>query len=76
LKELEQRLHGYVPYSTAPNARRVPDQLAREVVRTIKERDQLRDSLKSRDKEKTELRVRFNEDIARYRELTSRPAGR
>jgi hypothetical protein len=76
LKNLEQRLATFLPYSTAPNARRVPDQLAEEVVRTMKERDQLRDGLKSREKEKTELRAQFNEDIARYKELTTRPAGR
>jgi hypothetical protein len=76
LKNLEQRLATFLPYSTAPNARRVPDQLAGEVVRTMKERDQLREALKSREKEKTELRAQFNEDIERYKELTTRPAGR
>jgi hypothetical protein len=76
LKNLEQRLATFLPYSTSPNARRLPDQLAGEVVRTMKERDQLRDALKSREKEKAELRAQFNEDIARYRELTTRPAGR
>jgi hypothetical protein len=76
LKNLEQRLGAFQPYSTAPNARRVPDQLAEEVVRTLKERDQLREALKSREKEKTQLRAQFNEDVARYLELTTRPAGR
>jgi hypothetical protein len=76
LKDLEQRLRTFVPYSTAPNARRVPDKLAEEVVRTLKERDQLRESLKAREKEKAELRAQFNQDVARYKELTSRPAGR
>jgi hypothetical protein len=42
----------------------------------MKERDQLRDALKSREKEKAELRAQFNQDVARYKELTSRPAGR
>lgn len=76
LKDLEQRLRGFLPYSTAPNARRVPDQLAEQVVRTVKERDQLREGLRKREKEKAELRAQFNEDIARYKELTTRPAGR
>jgi len=76
LKSLEQRLAAFLPYSTAPNARRVPDQLAEEVVRTLKEREQLRDALKSREKEKAQLRAQFNEDVTRYRELTTRPAGR
>jgi Domain of unknown function (DUF4124) len=76
LKELELRLRTFLPYSTAPGARRVPDQLARELVRTMKEKDQLHEALKSREKEKAELRARFNDDIARYKELTTRPAGR
>lgn len=76
MKELEQRLRTFQPYSTAPNARRVPDQLAEQVVRTMKERDQLLAGLKKRETEKAELRAQFNEDIARYRELTTRPSDR
>lgn len=76
MKELEARLRTFLPYSTAPNARRVPDQLAEQVVRTMKERDQLLAGLKKREKEKTELRAQFNDDIARYRELTTRPSDR
>jgi hypothetical protein len=75
-KDLEQRLRSFLPYSTAPGARRVPDKLAEEVVRSLKERDQLRESLKSREKEKADLRAQFNQDVARYKELTTRPAGR
>ena len=44
-KDLEQRLRNFLPYSTAPNARPVPDKLAEEVVRSLKERNQLRDAL-------------------------------
>jgi hypothetical protein len=75
LSELQLRLRGFRPYSTNANARRIPDQLADEVVRTLKERDSLRDVLKSREQEKSNLRTQFDADIARYRELTSRPAG-
>jgi hypothetical protein len=75
-KNLEQRLRNFLPYSTQPTARPVPDKLAEEVVRSIKERNQLRDALKAREKEKVELRTQFNQDVARYKELTTRPAGR
>jgi hypothetical protein len=75
LSDLQRRMRGFRPYSTNANARRVPDQLADEVVRTLKERDSLADGLQSRDREKTELRTQFDADIARYRELTTRPAG-
>jgi hypothetical protein len=45
-------------------------------VRTLNERDSLKNGLKSREQEKATLRSQFDADIARYRELTARPAGR
>ncbi len=71
---LQERLRNFQPYSAAPNARRVPDQLAEEVVRALKERRGMQAALESREAEKNELRAQFDSDIARYRELTSRPA--
>jgi hypothetical protein len=76
LATLTSRLNNFRPYSTAPGARRVPDQLAEEVVRALNERRGLQTALTSREKEKAELTAQFNTDIARYRELTSRPASR
>jgi hypothetical protein len=74
LATLKSRIANFHPYSAAPNARRVPDQLAEEVVRAINERRGLQTTLTSREKEKSELRSQFDADIARYRELTARPA--
>jgi hypothetical protein len=54
------------------NARRVPDQLAEEIVRTLQERRSLQDALASRENEKTEMRAQFDTDLARYRELTTK----
>lgn len=76
LSELQRRMRGFRPYSSSANARRMPDQLADEVVRTLKERDSLQDALKFREQEKATLRSQFDADIARYRELTTQPAGR
>jgi hypothetical protein len=76
LGSLRERLKSFRPYSASPAARRVPDQLAEEVVRTLKERRSLQTALESREKEKQELRSQFDTDISRYRELTTRPAGR
>jgi hypothetical protein len=76
MKDLELRLRGFAPYSPLSSARRVPDQLAEEVVRTLKERRQLREALRSREKEKFELRAQFDGDVSRYKALTTRPAGR
>ncbi len=72
---IEGRMRNFQPYSASPNARRMPDQLAEEVVRTLKERRSLTESLAARESEKNELRAQFDADIARYRELTG-PASR
>jgi hypothetical protein len=74
LAALKTRMANFRPYSSAASARRVPDQLAEEVVRALSERRGLETSVSSREKEKAELSAQFNADIARYRELTTRPA--
>jgi Domain of unknown function (DUF4124) len=76
MQSLETRIKNFYPYSKLPNARRLPDQLAEEVVRTMNERRMLDTALQKREKEKTEVRSEFDGDIARYRELTSRPKSR
>jgi hypothetical protein len=74
ITSVQDRMRNFQPYSTSPNARRMPDQLAEEAVRALKERRGLVEVLKSRESEKSEQRAQFDADIARYRELTSRPA--
>ena len=76
LAGLRERMQIFAPYSTAPNARRLPDQLAEEVIRALKEQRSLEEILASRESEKNQLRGQFDSDITRYRELTSRPATR
>jgi hypothetical protein len=76
LQALRDRMRNFAPYSSAPNARRLPDQLAEEVVRALKEARSLEQALASRESEKYALRAQFDADIARYRELTVRAAQR
>jgi Domain of unknown function (DUF4124) len=76
LTGLKTRMQSFRPYSTSPTARRMPDQLAGEVVRAISERRRLEAALASREKEKVELRSQFDADITRYRELTTLPDNR
>jgi hypothetical protein len=76
LAALRVRMNNFQPYSKAPNARRMPDQLAEDVVRALQEHRGLQAILASRESEKNELRTRFDADIARYRELTSGSARR
>lgn len=76
ISTLEQRMASFKPYSASPTARRLPDPLATEAVRALSERRAMLASIASRDMEKTQLRAQFDADIARYRELTTRPAAR
>ncbi|MEJ0098856.1 MAG: DUF4124 domain-containing protein [Pseudomonadota bacterium] len=73
---LRTRLATFKPYSTAPTARRVPDQLVEEVVRALSERRSMSMQLDQRAKEKADQLASFNDDIARYKLLTSRPKQR
>jgi hypothetical protein len=71
LVALQNRLRAFRPYSDSPNARRVPDQLAEEVVRALSERRSMNTQLQQREQEKAEQLANFNNDIARYKELTA-----
>ncbi len=73
---LRARLGGFKPYSTAPSARRVPDQLAEEVVRALSERRTMATQLEQRAREKADQLASFNADIERYKTLTARPRTR
>ncbi len=61
------------PGPRRPTARRLPDQLVEEVVRTLQERNSLQATLTSREQEKKEMRAQFDADLTRYRELTEAP---
>jgi hypothetical protein len=73
---LRTRMKGFKPYNSSASARRLPDQLAEEVVRALSDRRSMATQLEQRAKEKAEQIAAFNSDIARYRELTSRPKSR
>jgi hypothetical protein len=77
LTALQKRLLAFKPYSEVQTTRRVvPDKLAEEVVHTLSERRSLQARLDAREKEKSEQLALFETDIARYKELTTRPAQR
>jgi len=73
---LRNRMSTFKPYSSSANARRLPDQLAEEVVRALSDRRSMTTQLEQRAREKAEQLAAFNSDIARYQELTSRPRSR
>ncbi|MET0281633.1 MAG: DUF4124 domain-containing protein [Steroidobacteraceae bacterium] len=76
LGTLSERMNNFRPYATAPSARRVPDQLAEELVRALSDRRSMQTTVDQRQQEMLALRTSFEADIARFRELTSRPASR
>lgn len=73
---LRTRMESFQPYAKSATARRMPDQLAEEVVRAMKDQNSLQSTLDAREKEKGEMRAGFDADIARFRELTERPDSR
>jgi len=76
LKTLQDRAMQFKPYNTRADARRMPDDLAEQLVRTANEARTQRKSLDRRHQEVTTVRTQFDADISRYRELTANPGQR
>ncbi len=72
LGALQERASHFKPYSSDPDARRMPDDLAEELVHTANEARTQRLALEAKRKEQSEMRSQFETDIQRYRELTAR----
>lgn len=75
LSTLQSRALGFKPYSEKPAARRMPDDLAEDLMRTLNEMRSQRTALSAKDAEESALRAQFQSDIDRYRELR-KPATR
>lgn len=73
---LQRRVSNFRPYSQAPNARRLPDQLAEEAIRALSDRRSMQETLSRRESEMATLRADFEADIARYKELTAKRQSR
>jgi hypothetical protein len=69
LNNLQTRAKNFAPYSDKPGARRMPDDLAEDLVRTMNEMKAQKNALETKDAEETALRAQFQADIERYREL-------
>jgi Domain of unknown function (DUF4124) len=72
LTALQDRAGRFKPYSSDANARRMPDDLAEELVHTLNEARTQHQALDAKRNEITETRAQFDGDIQRYRELTAR----
>jgi hypothetical protein len=69
MKALWTRALNFRPYSEAESARRMPDQLAEEIVRTVNEERTQREVMRRKQEEKERLRASFQSDIDRYQAL-------
>jgi len=72
LGALRERALHFKPYNGDSGARRMPDELAEELVHTLNESRTQHRALDAKRHEETELQMQFDSDIQRYRELTAK----
>ena len=72
LLALQSRAMLFRPYTQ--KARRMPDDLSEQIVRTLDEERSQRTALATKDQEETSMRAQFQADIDRYRELRAADA--
>ncbi|HTU67874.1 MAG TPA: DUF4124 domain-containing protein [Steroidobacteraceae bacterium] len=73
---LKQRALVFAPYNTKPGARRMPDDLAEEMVRALSELRTQNAALDLRRKERDVVVAQFDGDIKRFKELRTSAAAR
>jgi len=73
---LKTRALNFAPYNTKPNARRMPDDLAEEMVRAMSELRTQNSALSAKKKEHQSVVTQFDADIKRFKELRTSAAAR
>jgi len=73
---LKQRSKNFAPYNKSPGARRVPDDLAEEMVRALSELRTQNSALANRRTEAKAVTEQFDGDIRRFKELRMSAAAR
>lgn len=73
---LKQRAMSFAPYNTKPGARRMPDDLAEEMVRALSELRTQNAALAKRQTERQAVMDQFSADINRFKELRTSAAAR
>ena len=73
---LKQRAQLFAPYNNKPGARRMPDDLAEEMVRALSELRTQNAALELRRTERQRVTAQFNGDIKRFKELRTSAAAR
>ena len=75
-EELRRRAQMFAPYNTKPGARRMPDDLAEEMVRVMSELRTQNSALSTKQTEHQKVVVQYDEDIKRFKELRTSAAAR
>jgi multidrug efflux pump subunit AcrA (membrane-fusion protein) len=73
LGSLESRAQAYKPYSSRPNAPRMPDELAQELVQTASEVRLQNQAIGARNQQEAQVRAQFQSDIERFEQLKAAP---
>ncbi len=69
LASLQSRAFAFRPYNPKPGARRLPDDLAEDLIRTLNEMRTQSNAIVAKAEEETTLKSEFQADIERYRQL-------
>jgi Domain of unknown function (DUF4124) len=73
LTALQSRAQGFQPYSTRPNAPRMPDDLAQELVHTLNEVRLQDQAMQARSLQEEQVKAQFQSDIERFEQLKVSP---
>jgi len=73
LDSLQSRAQGFKPYSSQPNAPRMPDDLAQELVQTLSEVRVQDQAIQARMEQEAQVKAQFQSDIERCEQLKVAP---
>jgi hypothetical protein len=76
VEELKHRAQMFAPYNTKPGARRMPDDLAEDMVRVMSELRTQNSALSTKETEHQKVVAQYDEDIKRFKELRTSAAAR
>src|SRR6185312_11686624 len=73
LDSLQDRARQFKPYSSRPDAPRMPDDLAQELVHTFNEVRLQNQAMQERNQQEADVRAQFQSDIERFEQLKAAP---
>ncbi|MFZ0498584.1 MAG: DUF4124 domain-containing protein [Steroidobacteraceae bacterium] len=73
LTSLQSRAQQFKPYSSRPDAPRMPDDLAQELVQTLSEVHLQSQAIEARTRQEEQVKAQFQSDIERFEQLKAQP---